>query len=229
VLLGSVRWMEELGISFPDDLKAALAFALAKGQPVTCLAMNNEACAVFVFAEEWRPELDDALGQLSRDEIGVTILSGDTNLRSLPWEAHGGLLPEEKLRFLDGLRRQNKVVAMVGDGINDGPALAASDVGIAMGCGADVARDAAGICLLDNDLRNVPWVVELARKTVRVMKQNLAWAFVFNLAGIALACAGRLNPVVAALAMTISSLMVLGNSLRLGTGEAQMKNSVEAP
>lgn len=221
VLLGSERWMDELRISFPDDLRDTLAAVKREGHAVVCLAESGRVHGFFVLAEDWRPEINDALSALQTNKIGLTILTGDANLRPVPWEARSGLLPEEKLRFLQDLRSEGKVVAMVGDGINDGPALAASDIGIAMGCGADVARDAAGVCLLDNDLRKIPWTIALARKTVRVMRQNLLWAFVFNFVGIALACLGKLNPVVAALAMTLSSVFVLANSLRLAAGDLE--------
>lgn len=211
IALGSERWMRELGMDIPDDLRCALH---ADGALV-CLGWAGRVRCVFLLTEEWRPETNDVLSELKNEGFGVTILTGDVNLRTVPWDMRTGLLPEDKLRYLEELRSQGKTVAMVGDGINDAPALAASDVGIAMGCGADVARDAAGICLLDNDLRKILWSIRLAGQTVAIMRQNLFWAFVYNIVGIALASMGKLNPVLAALAMTLSSLFVLGNSLRL--------------
>jgi heavy metal translocating P-type ATPase len=125
------------------------------------------------------------------------------------------LRPEQKVRHLREIREHCSTVAMVGDGINDAPALAVSDVGIAMGCGADVSRDSAQVCLLSNDLSRIPWAVQLARRTTRVIRQNLFWAFGYNFAGVVLASFGLLNPAVAAGLMIISSLLVITNSLRL--------------
>jgi len=125
------------------------------------------------------------------------------------------LRPEQKVTKVLQVRAQYGSVAMVGDGINDAPALAASDVGIAMGCGADVSRDSAQVCLLSNDVSRIPWAIHLAQRTRSVIRQNLCWAFSYNSIGVILAACGVLNPAVAAGLMIVSSLLVISNSLRL--------------
>ena len=125
------------------------------------------------------------------------------------------LRPEQKVAKVLQIREQYGAVAMVGDGINDAPALAASDVGIAMGCGADVSRDSAQVCLLSNDVSRIPWAIHLAQRTRSVIRQNLFWAFGYNFVGVIVAACGILNPAVAAGLMIVSSLLVISNSLRL--------------
>jgi heavy metal translocating P-type ATPase len=125
------------------------------------------------------------------------------------------LRPDQKVEMLRHIREQYGAVAMVGDGINDAPALAVSDVGIAMGCGTDVSRDSAQVCLLNNDVSRIPWAIDLAVRTRSVIRQNLFWAFGYNSAGVVLAACGFLNPAVAAGLMIVSSLLVISNSLRL--------------
>lgn len=151
----------------------------------------------------------------------VFVLTGDHRQRGrriselLDVETIPDLLPEDKVARVTQMRREDGAVAMVGDGLNDAPALEAADVGIAMGCGADITRQSASICLLGDDLGRVPWIVKLARRTVRTIRLNLFWAFAFNSVGMALAVTGRLSPIFAALAMVASSLFVVTHSLRL--------------
>ncbi|MFM8413240.1 MAG: heavy metal translocating P-type ATPase [Planctomycetota bacterium] len=189
------------------------------------LAVGPDPVAAFWTAEEIRPRAAAAVTGLRTRGLALTILSGDQPERvaavaetlGLSWRAP--LLPAEKLAAIEALRRTGGGV-MVGDGINDAAALAAADVGIALGCGADVARWTAPICLLDDDLESLPWLVDLARTTRRTIRWNLLWAFGYNAACIPLAATGIVHPAVAAAAMVVSSLLVVGNSLRLGRDDA---------
>jgi P-type E1-E2 ATPase len=185
-----------------------------------------------------RDEAVTVIQDLQRQSLQLSILTGDHAVRGALIERQLGctvkaeLLPEDKLFAVRFLRARHGSVAMVGDGINDAPALAAADVGIAMGCGADVSRDAAQVCLLGNDLRRIGWAIQLAKNTVRVIYGNLFWTFAYNLAGIAVAAAGWLNPIWAAAAMVASSLFVISNSLRLSGVEGNLpltKDSLAQP
>jgi P-type E1-E2 ATPase len=160
--------------------------------------------------------------RLSEHGIHAAMLTGDraaaaAALRNvLPISIEAELLPDDKLKVIRRAQEQYGAVAMIGDGLNDAPALAAATVGVAMGCGADVSREAADVCLLGDDLTRLPWAVQLARQAMRTIRQNLFWAFAYNVAGIGLAATGRLNPIWAAAAMVVSSFFVISNSLRLG-------------
>ncbi len=215
IYLGSARWMRENNLS--NDLSAN-----GTGTRVY-LGWEGRVRGVFVLSEQARPEAKEALTELRKRGLELTLLTGDLQAHADALGANLGigvraeLMPEEKWDILKQLREQGKHVAMVGDGINDAPALAASDVGIAMGCGADLARDSAGICLLENNLLRLPWIIDLSRATVRVLRQNLFWTFAYNAVGIGLALAGMLNPVFAAIAMVGSSVFVLTNAVRLRT------------
>jgi heavy metal translocating P-type ATPase len=219
--LGSLRWMKELRLTLPGELEHAAHDMQKDGMATVYVGWSGLVRGVYGCSEALRPETKATLQQLRSRGLHLECLSGDDPTRAkklsarLKLDIQAGLLPEEKVATLKLARLQWKSTAMVGDGINDAPALATADVGIAMGCGADVSREAADVCLMSSNLEHLVAAFALARRTVRVIRQNLFWAFAYNTLGIALAATGKLNPMWAAAAMTISSILVIGNSLRL--------------
>ncbi len=223
-LLGSRRMMERARLQMEPELDAAAARRGGQGETVVYLGWAGRVRAAFTASEEVRPEAGAAVGALRPLGARVAILSGDERgsaerlgaalgIRDVRW----GLLPHEKVAAVQatGAGPGAPKVAMVGDGINDAAALAAAHVGIALGCGADVAREAADVTMVGGDLTQVPWLLGFSRRVRRTVVTNLVWAFAYNTAGIALALAGWLPPVLAAMAMVLSSLFVVGNTGRL--------------
>ncbi len=223
-LLGSARLFREQAWEDPEGLlEGAVYSAPAEREPRSYLyfGRGGRVLACFAIEEEVRAEAAPAIAELRGLGLAMKILTGDRNPRvravaaSLQVEAEGELLPQEKLDRVQQMQQHRVGVVMVGDGINDSPALAAARVGIALGCGADVARQSADICLLTDDLGRLPWLIELARRTENTIRWNLVWALGYNTIGIGLAAVGWLHPVIAAVAMAGSSFLVIGNSLRL--------------
>jgi Cu+-exporting ATPase len=197
-----------------------------EGHTVSWLAQRTPAGAQLIgliaFGDEPKPGARGAIEGLSRLGIETTMISGDNEgaarhiaqqLGLTHYEAN--VLPRDKVKHIEALRKSGRVVAMVGDGINDAPALAAADVGIAMGSGTDIAMHAAGVTLLRSDPRLVSTAIEISRATVRKIRQNLFWAFIYNIVGIPLAALGVLTPVFAGAAMALSSVSVVSNALLL--------------
>ncbi len=219
--LGSPRFVSDQGLQIPPVLEAAIEQAMRDGTPLCCIGWGTTMRGVFFLSESLRAEAASVLTTLQEQGFDVAVLTGDHPARGAAISRRLGvrvvaeLLPDDKVDELRRAQRQLGAAMMVGDGMNDAPALAASDVGIAMGCGADITRDSADVCLLGNNLASIPLVIGLARQTVRTIRQNLFWAFAYNSVGILLAVSGRLNPILAAIAMSLSSFFVVSNSLRL--------------
>ena len=225
VLLGSRAWIGGLGAELTSLADAADAHERA-GRTVSWLARRDggrvAALGLVAFADTPRPGARAAIGELRRLGIGTTMISGDNegaaaaiakSLGLTSYEAN--VMPQQKSARVTALKAGGRRVAMVGDGINDAPALAAADLGIAMGTGTDIAMHAAGITLMRPDPRLVPAAIELSRATVRKIRQNLFWAFIYNVVGIPLAALGFLSPVFAGAAMAMSSVSVVSNALLL--------------
>lgn len=221
VLLGSPRWLQEEGLTTAAELWRAIEAAGGSEAPLSCIGWAGQIRGVFVFRESLRPEARDSLDHCRRLGLRVAVATGDRRSRAdhladlLAVKVFAEQLPEDKVATLADARKRFGPVAMIGDGLNDAPALAVSDVGIALGCGADLSRESAAICLLANDLARLPWTIQLARQTVRIIRQNLFWSFSYNILGIAIAASGGLSPIFSAGAMVASSVFVVSNSLRL--------------
>ncbi|MGK2285057.1 heavy metal translocating P-type ATPase [Pedomonas sp. V897] len=224
LLLGSARLMAEAGVEI-SPLQAEAERLAGDGRTVSWLAEAGETprlLALFAFGDTLKPGAVAAVEALRAAGIRTVLLTGDSRAageavaRQLGLDAViAGVLPDGKAEVVARLRGEGRTVAMVGDGLNDAPALAAADVGIAMGSGTDVAMEAAGITLMRGDPRLVADAIALSRRTYAKIRQGLFWAFVYNVVGLPLAAAGLLSPVVAGAAMAASSVSVMMNALTL--------------
>ena len=228
VLLGNRMLMEARGIDVGALAGRAQALA-AEGKTAIYLALGGRALGVLAAADVLKPEAAAAVAALKQRGLQVAMLTGDTRLTAEAVARQAGVdrvlaevLPEDKVREIAKLQGEGRCVAMVGDGINDAPALARADVGIAMGSGTDVAIEAADVTLVRGDLRGVVAAVDLARRTIRIVKENLVWAFGYNVVLIPVAAGVLypiwgvlLSPILAGAAMAFSSVSVVTNSLRL--------------
>ncbi len=228
ICIGNAKLMSEFLTLSPHMTTTAESLG-AEGKTPVFVAKNNELLGIIALADRERPESVQAVSMLKKEGIKVVMLTGDRKVTAHAIAARLGIdeveaevLPQEKHAVIRKLKESGRTVAMVGDGINDAPALAEADVGIAIGSGTDVAIDSADLVLMKNDPRGVSSALRLSRATMRNIKQNLFWAFAYNTAGIP-AAAGLLtlfggpllNPMIGAAAMSLSSVCVVGNALRL--------------
>ena len=213
--------VERVGSS-REALDDATSAAMGRGDTLVSVARDGRVVGVIAVATSIRPDAASAIRQLAGMGLASIILSGDTTPAVLAVaasldiaDARGDLSPSDKLDAIRAMQSAGRRVVMVGDGVNDAPALSAADVGCAIGTGADVALESSDVALLGSDLRGVPNAVAIARSTSSIMVQNFGWAMGYNVSAIPLAAAGLLDPLVAAVAMGLSSLVVVLNSLRL--------------
>jgi len=228
VLLGNVRLMQENGVTLGELVEAAEKLA-SQGKTPVFVAVDGEPAGVIAVADTLKDHSVEAIQALHRLGIEVVMITGDNRRTAVAIAQQTGIdrvlaeiLPEQKAEEVKTLQAEGRVVAMVGDGINDAPALAQANVGIAIGTGTDVAMEASDITLIRGDLRGVVTAIELSKRTLRTIKQNLFWAFIYNVLGIPVAAGVLypfvgmlLDPMVASAAMALSSVSVVTNSLRL--------------
>nr|WP_259658886.1 heavy metal translocating P-type ATPase [Burkholderia pseudomallei] len=229
VWLGNRRLFAQQGIPL-GTADAVLTSLESEGKTAMLVGSDHELLGIVAVADTVKDGADDAVSALKSRRIKVVLLSGDNRRTAQAIAKQVGIerviaevMPEDKVNHIRALQRDGEVVAMVGDGVNDAPALAAADIGIAIGSGSDVAKETGSIILIRNDVRDVAAAIELSRATMRKIKQNLFWAFIYNSIGIPVAAIGLLNPILAAAAMSLSSLSVIANSAllkraRIGTG-----------
>ncbi len=226
--IGSARFLGEIGID-AKDLAAEADGLRREGATVVFVAVDGKLAGALGIADPVKATTPDAVRDLVAQGIRIVMLTGDNRLTAAAVAAKLGIkdveaevLPDRKAEAVARLKRDGSVVAMAGDGVNDAPALAAADVGVAMGTGTDIAIESAGVTLLKGDLRGLVRARRLSKATMRNIRQNLFWAFVYNAAGVPIA-AGilypafgiLLSPIIAAAAMSLSSVSVVGNALRL--------------
>jgi Cu+-exporting ATPase len=224
VLVGRPRLLAEWSQNLPSELQAALDHAQSTGGTAVAVGWDGQARAVIVVADAVKPTSAEAISQLQALGLTPILLTGDNETVARAVASQVGInaeaviadvLPADKVDVIKRLQAEGKVVAMVGDGVNDAAALAQADLGLAMGTGTDVAIEASDLTLVRGDLRVAADAIRLSRRTLGTIKGNLFWAFAYNVAALPLAAAGLLNPMFAGAAMAFSSVFVVSNSLRL--------------
>ena len=241
--LGNTALMTQLGIPV-ESLKAQAETLRAEGASVMYLAIEKKMAGLLAVSDPIKANTAEALATLKASGLRVIMATGDglTTAKSVAAklgidEVHGEVKPADKLALVDKLQREGRIVAMAGDGINDAPALAKADVGVAMGTGTDVAMNSAQVTLVKGDLRGIAQARMISNETIANMKQNLGFAFVYNALGVPLAAGvlfpftgWLLSPMIAALAMSLSSVSVISNALRLRrTGRPSADDRPEGP
>ena len=221
VYVGTRRLMREKGIDI-EGLESRITELEDQGKTAMLMAVEDKLAGILAVADTVKESSPEAIADLQNMGIEVYMITGDNHRTADAIARQVGIrhvlaevLPENKAEQVNQLQAEGKIVAMVGDGINDAPALATAHIGMAMGTGTDIAMEAADITLMRGDLRTIPAAIRLSRQTMRKIKQNLFWAFIYNIIGIPIAALGMLNPVIAGAAMAFSSVSVVTNSLTL--------------
>jgi Cu+-exporting ATPase len=219
---GRPAQLQVWGVVLPPELDPALQAAQAAGRTAIAAAWDGGVRAVLVVADTVKPTSAAAVAELRRLGLRPVLLTGDNEHTARAVAAEVGIddviaevLPADKAAVVSRLQDEGHVVAMVGDGVNDAPALAQADLGLAIGTGTDIAIEASDLTLVSGNLQAAGDAIRLARQTLRTIKGNLFWAFAYNVAAVPLAAGGYLNPIIAGAAMALSSVFVVSNSLRL--------------
>ncbi|MCU0532386.1 MAG: heavy metal translocating P-type ATPase [Hydrococcus sp. Prado102] len=219
VMLGNRRLFREQGYQISPDIEDRLTRLESDGKTAMLVGCNGLLMGIVAVADTLKPEAREAVAALSKEKVKVVLLTGDNQRTADAIARQLGIdrviaevLPGDKAQVVKDIQKRGEAVAMVGDGVNDAPALATADIGIAIGSGADVAKETGGIILVKNDVRDVVAAIRLSRATMVKIKQNLFWAFIYNTIGLPIAALGFLNPIIAAAAMALSSLSVIVNS-----------------
>ncbi|OBG82330.1 copper-translocating P-type ATPase [Mycobacterium sp. E802] len=222
LVVGRPALLADWGQQLPADLDTAMREAQSQGRTAIAVGWDGHARAVLVVADAVKPTSKEAIGQLRALGLDPIMLTGDNEAAAQAiaeqvgvQEVYAEVLPQDKVDVIKRLQDEGRVVAMVGDGVNDAAALAQADLGLAMGTGTDVAIQASDLTLVRGDLRTAADAIRLSRRTLSTIKGNLFWAFAYNVAALPLAAAGLLNPMLAGAAMAFSSVFVVSNSLRL--------------